>query len=401
MNNDVIIVGGGPVGLCLARALSGHGMRITVIEQQATDALAAPAFDGREIALTQKSVRLLRDLDVWERIDADARSPMRAAKIFNGMSMHALEIGAGNARSGNHAELGWLVANHVIRRAAFESVQASIATHRDITLMAGETVSAVTANAESARVTLASGATLTAALVIAADSRFSPTRRMMGIAADLHDFGKTMLVCRMTHDQPHREAAWEWFGYGQTLALLPMNAHAESGAHQSSVVLTLSAHAMEAVAAMSETAFNAHLEQRFAGRLGAMQLASTRHCYPLVSVYANRFMATRFATVGDAAVGMHPVTAHGFNFGLASIETLCESVTHARRAGGDIGAAAVLRSYELRHQRATRPLFLATRFVTEIYTNGTLPARLAREVMLRAASRLAPFRNAVAASLMG
>lgn len=401
MNNDVIIVGGGPVGLCLARALSGRGMRITVVEQQPLDVLAAPAFDGREIALTQKSVRLLRELGVWERIATEARSPMRQAKVFNGMSTHALEIGTEGSGSGEHAELGWLVANHVIRQAALESLQASIATHADVTLMAGATVSAVTTNAECASVTLANGATLFAALVIAADSRFSPTRRMMGIAADLHDFGKTMLVCRMTHEAPHREAAWEWFGYGQTLALLPINAHAETGAHQSSVVLTLPAHEMNEIAAMNEYAFNAHLEQRFAGRLGAMKLVSTRHCYPLVSVYAERFVTTRFATAGDAAVGMHPVTAHGFNFGLTGIDTLREVVTSAFERGGDIGALSVLRRYEQRHQRATRPLFLATRFITDIYTNGTLPARLARKVMLRAASRLAPFRRAVAASLMG
>lgn len=397
---DVVIVGGGPVGLCLARALGGHGLRIALVEQQPRDALAAPAFDGREIALTQKSVRHLRELDVWERIDARDRSPMRAAKIFNGRSPHALEIDAGNG-SGEHAELGWLVANHLIRRAAFESLQASIATHGDVDLIAGATVSAVTANAACARVTLASGAVFTAALVVAADSRFSPTRRMMGIAAEMRDFGKTMLVCRMTHALPHREAAWEWFGYGQTLALLPMNAHAQTGAHQSSVVLTLPAHEIESLAALDPAAFGAHLEQRFAGRLGAMQLASTRHLYPLVSVYADRFAATRFATVGDAAVGMHPVTAHGFNFGLTSVATLGECVLAARRLGGDIGAYSVLHRYEARHRRATRPLFLATRLITDIYTNGTLPARLARDVMLRAAARLAPFRKAVAASLTG
>ncbi|WP_322104177.1 5-demethoxyubiquinol-8 5-hydroxylase UbiM [Paraburkholderia sp. J41] len=398
MNNDVIIVGGGPVGLCLARALSGHGLRIAVVEQQSPDALAAPAFDGREIALTQKSVRLMRRFGVWERIAADARSPLREAKIFNGMSAHALEIGVD---AGKHAELGWLVANHLIRKAAFESLQASIGTHGDVRLIAGETVSAVTADDQSARVTLESGTVLTGALIVAADSRFSATRRMMGIAADLHDFGKTMLVCRMTHARPHGEAAWEWFGYGQTLALLPMNPHAQSGAHQSSVVLTLPAHEIGALAALDAQAFERDLERRFAGRLGAMRLASTRHLYPLVSVYADRFVSTRFATVGDAAVGMHPVTAHGFNFGLASVETLCEGVTAALRSGGDIGAQTVLRRYEARHRRATRPLFLATRLITDIYTNGTLPARLARDVMLRAASRLAPFRKAVAASLMG
>jgi ubiquinone biosynthesis UbiH/UbiF/VisC/COQ6 family hydroxylase len=398
MQADVVIVGAGPAGLCLARSLSGFGLNIVVVEQQRLDDIAHPQFDGREIALTQRSVRSMRDLGLWDFIEPQARSPLCHAKVFNGLSPGALEIG--HELSG-HAELGWLVSNHLIRKAAYHALQTSITEHRDVTLLAAQKVSGVKAGDGGASVTLESGQILSARLIVAADSRFSSTRKMMGIAANMHDFGKAMLVCRMTHEAPHRHTAWEWFGYGQTLALLPMNAEPSTNAHQSSVVLTLPVGEATEVAAMEPVEFNRHIEQRFARRLGAMQLVSTRHVYPLVSVYPERFIGKRFAAVGDAAVGMHPVTAHGFNFGLLGVETLGKQIISARRSGVDIGAEPVLRQYEDQHRRATRPLFLATRFITDVYTNNTAPAKLLRDVMLRAASRLMPFRRAIAASLTG
>jgi 2-polyprenyl-6-methoxyphenol hydroxylase-like FAD-dependent oxidoreductase len=239
MSFDILISGAGPAGLCLARARSGQGLSIGIVEQQAASALADPAFDGREIALTQPSTDTLRRLGLWDRIhayDPAALSPLRDARVMNGPSPFALVIGHGlTARS----ELGWLVSNHLIRRAAWGAVQDSMARQRDITLLAGDGVSQVRVNGDAAQVILTSGAVHSARLLVAADSRFSPTRRAVGIGAAMHDFGRSMLVCQMTHEQPHDHAAWEWFGHGQTLALLPMNDDPATGAQRASVVLTL------------------------------------------------------------------------------------------------------------------------------------------------------------------
>ncbi|MEX3927399.1 5-demethoxyubiquinol-8 5-hydroxylase UbiM [Paraburkholderia sp. BR10936] len=398
MQADIVIVGAGPVGLCLARSLSGVGLKIVIVEQQCLADISEPQFDGREIALTQKSVRAMRRFGLWDLIDPHARAPLRSARVFNGPSPGALEIG--HDLSG-HTELGWLVPNHLIRKAAYEALRQSAAEHGDVTLLAAQQVSAVNAGEDQASVTLERGETLSAKLIVAADSRFSSTRKMMGIAANMHDFGKAMLVCRMTHEAPHEHAAWEWFGYDQTLALLPMNAERSTNAHQSSVVLTLPVGHVNEIAALAPDAFARHIEDRFMHRLGAMKLASTRHVYPLVAVYAERFVGKRFAAVGDAAVGMHPVTAHGFNFGLLGVETLGNRIIEAHKSGFDIWAPSVLQRYETQHRRATKPLYLATRFITDVYTNNTAPAKLAREFMLRAASKLMPFRKAIAASLTG
>jgi ubiquinone biosynthesis UbiH/UbiF/VisC/COQ6 family hydroxylase len=391
MDYDILISGAGPAGLCLARALSGHGLRIAVVEQQPLSAIENPAYDGREIALTQHSAQVLRDLGLWDRIAADepgAFAPLRDAQVLNGPSAFAMVI---DHQLSQHSELGWLVSNHLIRRAAFQELRAAQQKHQDITLLTGEQVTRAHTDASAAHVTLASGKTLSARLLVAADSRFSATRRALGIGADMHDFGRSMLLCTMAHALPHHHVAWEWFGYGQTLALLPMNDDPATGAHRSCVVLTLPHHTLEALQDMDETAFGLELARRFDQRLGAMQLASTRHLYPLVGVRPHRLVAQRFACVGDAAVGMHPVTAHGFNFGLRGIATLAGELRAAHAAGQDIAAPQLLARYERAHRRATLPL----------YTTDNAPARLVRDAALRLAQSFTPFKRMVAATLSG
>ncbi|HQY38333.1 MAG TPA: 5-demethoxyubiquinol-8 5-hydroxylase UbiM [Giesbergeria sp.] len=401
MDYDILISGAGPAGLCLAGSLSGHGLRVGVVEQQPLAAIENPAYDGREIALTQQSAQMLRDLGLWDRIVADepsAFSPLRDAQVLNGPSPFAMVI---DHQLSQHSELGWLVSNHLIRRAAFQELRAAQHKNQDITLLAGEQVARAHTDASAAHVTLASGKQLRARLLVAADSRFSATRRALGIGADMHDFGRSMLLCTMAHALPHQHVAWEWFGYGQTLALLPMNDDPATGAHRSCVVLTLPHHTLEALQDMDETAFGLELTRRFDQRLGAMQLVSTRHLYPLVGVRPHRLVAPRFACVGDAAVGMHPVTAHGFNFGLRGITTLAGELRAAHAAGQDIAAPELLARYERAHRRATLPLYLATTFIARLYTTDHPPARLLRDAALRLAQNFPPFKRMVAATLSG
>jgi 2-polyprenyl-6-methoxyphenol hydroxylase-like FAD-dependent oxidoreductase len=130
-----------------------------------------------------------------------------------------------------------------------------------------------------------------------------------------------------------------------------------------------------------------------------MRLSSTRHVYPLVATFARRFVGPRFALVGDAAVGMHPVTAHGFNLGLRSQDTLAESLRRAAARGGDIGAADGLLRYESRHRRHARPLYLATNAIVRLYTDPRPLAALVRRAALEVADRFAPFKHVALAAL--
>lgn len=383
MNFDVVIVGAGPSGLCFAKALADCGLRIAILERQHESQLANPAFDGREIALTHRSIQLMQTLGLWQRIDPQAISPLRDARVLNGPSLYDMNI---DHRDSKKQELGYLVSNYLIRKAAYEAVQAS----PSITLLTEAQITQISTDNEGVHILLASGENIEAQLLVAADSRFSETRRAMGISASMHDFGKTMMVCVMEHAIAHQHVAWEWFDYGQTLALLPMNGM------RSSVVITLPASEIQKLMTMSETDFSREMTVRFKHRLGAMQLISTRHAYPLVTAYANRIVAKRFALIGDAAVGMHPVTAHGFNLGLRGAATLAAEIKAARLRGGNIASHDLLGRYERQHRLSTRPLFMATHAIAKLYGNDTIPARLLRATALRIGNRIAPLKRAVA-----
>lgn len=387
MHHDVVIIGAGPAGLCLAKALCDLSLRVALVERLPRAALAEPAFDGREIALTHASIRLLRDLGVWEHLPADDMAPLRAARVMDGDALHDMRV---DAQLAGKPQLGMLVPNHRIREAAWKA--ASGAPTLDI--FDDARVQSVRTGDDRACVTLGDGLRLEAPLLVAADSRFSETRRALGIAADQHDFGKSMLVCRMHHEHPHHGTAWEWFGHGQTLALLPLREHL------SSTVVTLPDNAARRLAGLGVEEFAFEMEQRYGHRLGHMKLESSRHVYPLVGVYARRFVGRRFALAGDAAVGMHPVTAHGFNLGLASVERLAAMARDALARDGDLGGAEGLARYQRLHRQGTRPLYLATRAIVGLYTNDHAPARVLREAVLRTGNRLTPFRRALAHALV-
>lgn len=384
MDCDIVIIGGGPAGLAFARSLAGTGLDVVLVEQQAAEQLAAPAYDGREIALTWHSVAILRDLGVWAMLAHADRAPLRAARVHNGRSSFALAFDPGEA-----GQLGWLVSNHRIR----EGLWAAVADQPGLTLLPGTRVTAARSGMGQAAVELDCGTTIRARLLVAADSRFSPVRSMLGIGAAVNPVGKSMLVCRVAHELPHGGVATEWFRHDQTVAMLPLNGNSAS------IALTLPPQAIERLLALDDVALGAELTRRTGGRLGQMVPTSTRTAYPLVTTWSHRFTAPRAALIGDAAVGMHPVTAHGFNLGLSGQALLAAQIRRALAQGGDPGAASALWRYAARHRRTAAPLYAGTNMLVRLYTDARPAARFARSAALRIGARMPLFRAGIRAML--
>ena len=379
---DLIVVGAGPAGLSFVRALEGCGLNIAIVDQLPRSVLADPPIDGRDIALTHRSERILRDIEIWPLIPAEEVSFIRHAKVINGDSSYALHF---NHRDTGKDYLGPIVANDLIRRAAF----AALREVAKIELIDGRSVVASGSNAKTAWATLDNGRHLQAPLLVAADSRFSETRQRFGITAQMRDFGRSCIVCCMDHDEGHSDTAFECFHYGRTLAVLPL------AGRRSSVVITVPTDAAAEVMEMDEEAFNQDVAIRFAQRLGSMRLVGERHIYPLVAVYADCFFGRRFALIGDAAVGMHPVTAHGFNIGLRGAAKLAGEIRAAHAQGADIGVPQGLRRYHLAHDQVARPIYLGTNMLVGLYTDDSGLARIARDALLHIGNLLHPARHAI------
>ncbi len=387
MRTDVAIVGAGPAGLSLAACLAGSGLGVVLVERSAEAVLARPPFDGREIALNHASRAMLSKLGAWGRLRAEEIAPLSEARVLNGHMPLTLRLSAPE-RAGE--PLGWFVPNHAIRRSLYETV----AERGEARFLYGRTAVGLELSSRDARLELDDGSAISARLIVAADTRFSRLRGRAGIAADRLDFGKTMIVARVEHERPNGRVATEWYAHGYTIAMLPV------GDHVASAVLTVSPAEAERLMALSDQEYGAEVTRRSEGRLGRMHLVSTRHAYPLVAVCARRFVARRFALVGDAAVGMHPTTAHGYNLGLSGAWTLAERLREAASRGADPGGAAPLFAYAAAHRRASLPMYHATNAIARLYTDERAPAFLARAAVLAAGAALAPVRRAIVAQLM-
>jgi ubiquinone biosynthesis UbiH/UbiF/VisC/COQ6 family hydroxylase len=385
MTYDVIIIGAGPAGLSFARSLQDSKLKLLLIEKAPAKAIHEPTPDGREIALTHLSEKLLRELGAWQHIPAESISPIKSAKVLDGNSPYALGFESDGAGSSASSVLGYLIPNYLIRQALYETV----ASQDNLEFLTDVSVDSLNTDQHGGVVHLSNGESRKAALIVAADSRFSVARRNMGIAASMHDFAKTAIVCRMEHEQDHQQAAFECFHYGRTLAVLPM------AGKLSSIVITVDNELAEEIVNMETARFNQDIAQRFNHRLGKMQLRGERYAYPLIAVHADRFIANRFALIGDAAVGMHPVTAHGFNLGLRGQATLASLLKKAIARGEDFGSLQVLQRYETKHMRATRPMYWGTNGIVGLFTNDKAPARAVRSLLLRIANNFPPIKHVI------
>lgn len=390
---DLIVVGAGPAGLSFCRSMANSGLNIAVIDNHDADTLANPPFDGREIALTHPSKDTLQALDIWQRFPADEIYNLREASVVNGDSPYQLHfpLPATNTSKEPIETLGYLVSNHLIRKGAYEACQ----QQNNLTWYLNRRVTDANGGSQKATINLDDGTELSAELIVAADSRFSFVRRAMGIPTDMHDFGRTVMVFRLEHTISNDHTAFECFFYGSTLALLPLTDY------MTNCVITIDSSRVGELKAMSDEQLAHFVMEQVKHRFGDMKLASTIHDYPLMGVHARRFYSPRCALIGDAACGMHPVTAHGFNLGLQSQAILSRLILRQAGQGKDIGSGDILRRYNLEHMKNTRLLYHGTNAIVKLFTRETRPARLVRDGILRVSNQLPPLKTLITRQLTG
>ncbi len=376
---DIVIIGSGPAGLSFACSMRESGVKVLVVERSELDAIAHPKEDGREIALTHLSLKILKKLGVWGLIDGSRVAPLREAKVFDGDSPSLLNF---KPDQKNIDALGYLAPNYLIRQALYDRVKDA----DNIEIKTGISVSDVEQYQDSAKVVLDNGESVEAKLVVAADSRFSDIRRKVGIPTLMKDFSKVMIVTKMNHEKSHNNVALECFDYGKTLALLPMVGNA------SSVVLTVKTNDSQKMLDMSNKEFNGFVTEFFKGEFGQMTQDGVRHSYPLIGTHAQTFITDRFALIGDASVGMHPVTAHGFNLGLRGQDILAKLVKEALEHGQDIGSESLLKLYEKKHINLTRLMFFGTNGIVALFTNDAPVIKQVRKLVLKFAEHFPPIK---------
>jgi 2-octaprenyl-6-methoxyphenol hydroxylase len=381
---DVLIVGGGLNGPTLALALAHGGLRVTLVDALAADARNSDTFDGRAYALAIASCRALAALGVWQNVVANAQP--------------ILDIKASDGRPGtgaapfflhfDHSEIeegpmGHMLEDRYLRRALLaEMAKCDLIRH-----LAGQTVVAQSADAQAATVTLASGETLRARLLVGCDGRESGTAQRAGISRTGWEYGQTALVGAIAHERPHHGVAHQFFMPAGPLAILPLPGN------RSSIVWSERTKTATAIQAMNGDDYLQALRPRFGSFLGEISLAGKRFAYPLKLTLANSFTASRLALVGDAAHGVHPIAGQGLNLGLRDVAALAQVVIEAARRGEDIASPLVLDRYQQWRRFDTTAMALGTDAVNKLFSNDNPVLRAGRDLAMGLVSRMPGLRR--------
>ncbi len=399
---EVLISGGGMVGLTLGIALAGAGVDVVVLEPRDPAASTDAAFDGRSSAIARGTQRLLAALGIWPGMAA-AAEPILDIRVSDGRIGSAasrlfLHYGRDERAKEPDEPMGYIVENRAIRTA----LHARAAEMPTLRFMVPERLTNLergtgTAPAEA---TLSNGQHLRARLVVAAEGRGSPLRAAAGIRMTAWDYPQSGIVCTVAHEAPHHGVAHEHFLPAGPFALLPMTDGADGG-HRSSLVWTERRTLVPAMLALDDAAFGAELQRRFGDSLGALRPAGRRWSYPLSLMHAERYIDHRLALVGDAAHGIHPITGQGLNLGLRDVAALAETVVEARRLGLDPGEANVLARYQQWRRFDNTVLMITTDGLNRLFSNDLAPLRLARDVGLAAVNRLPPLKRLFMQHAMG
>ncbi len=381
---DVLIAGGGMVGLPLGLALADGGLDVTVVDAVAVPAALAPAFDGRVSALSYAALRMLTQLGVWSELESHAQpireilvtdgAPGRAASPFS-LHFDATEIGGDR--------LGAIAENRHIRTALHAAVQ----RQPRLKLIAPDSVTKLAVDGAQAVATLKSGATITASLAVAADGRDSRLRAAEGIGTIGWSYPQTGIVATVAHERPHNGVAYEHFLPSGPFAILPMTEN------RSSLVWTEAKDKAPAMLALDEEAFNAEVAKRFGAHLGETKVVGGRWSYPLSFHLARDYVRPRFALAGDCAHGIHPIAGQGLNLGLKDAAAMAEVLLDAARLGLDIGSLSVLKRYERWRRFDSFTLAASTDAMNRLFSNDIAPLRHLRDLGLGIVDAIGPARR--------
>jgi 2-octaprenyl-6-methoxyphenol hydroxylase len=383
-DTDILIVGGGLNGPALALALAKAGLGVTIIDALPRDTRAEAGFDGRSYALALASIRVLDGIGLWPHV-ADHAQPMLRIVASDG---RAGEGAAPFFLQFDHAEIeegpmGHMLEDRYLRPALLRAMDDA-----GISQLSSETVVAQSLDAQGVTVTLASGRSLRARLLVGCDGRDSGTAKRAGIRRTGWDYGQTGLVCAIEHELPHEGAAHQFFMPAGPLAILPLPGN------RSSIVWSETTARAAEIHALDDAAYLDVLRPHFGNFLGDIALAGKRYAYPLKLTIANQFVAQRLALVGDAAHGMHPIAGQGFNFGLRDIAALAEVIADAARRGEDFAHPLVLDRYQTWRRFDTTLMAIGTDSVNKLFSNDNPLLRGVRDLGLGLVGALPGLRRA-------
>jgi 2-octaprenyl-6-methoxyphenol hydroxylase len=389
--SDVIILGGGLVGLALAAALDSSGLSAAVVDPVDPESWRGATFDGRTSAVSSSSRRMFDAIGLGPHL-TEPGCLIRSIRVADGLSPGALSF---EPPEGDDEPLGWMHENRHLRQALRDRVEAAdgIRLHwqsRSEEIERGE---------HGVTVRLTGGETLSAPLLVSAEGRNSPTREAAGMRIARWTYDHSAIVSTLGHEVPNGHVAWEIFYPGGPFALLPMTDF--EGSPRSAIVWSVAKDDAAGWLALSDEDFAAEAEAAMGGFLGNVRLLTPRSSYPLGFHHAARITDRRLALVGDSAHAIHPIAGQGLNLGFRDAAALAQVLVEGARLGLGLGDRQLLDRYERWRSLDTLMVAMATDGLTRLYgIPGRVPSAI-RRLGMALTGRIGPLRDRLAAEARG
>ena len=342
---DVIIVGGGMVGLSMAASLVASDLSVLVIEKDAIkqDQLKKQLADSkiepenyftRVSAISPGNQRFLQELGCWQNIPPSRLSDYEAMFVWDGEGLGNIEFRADEI---GERHLGSIVENEIIRAA----ILAYLEKQPNIHFLCESSIHAINLKSSSVEIAFDNNKSIKARLLIGADGALSRIRKLTGIALSQNAYNQIAMVANVKTEKPHQSTAWQKFNTSGPVAFLPM-----PDPNVCSIVWSLDENEVEKLDLNDNEKFAEALNAHFDHKLGKLTLISQVGRFPLIKRHAQTYLAERCVLIGDAAHTIHPLAGQGVNLGFQDVQSLARLLTGLQSKGRDIGLKTNLRSYE-------------------------------------------------------
>jgi len=408
---QVLIAGGGHVGLSFALLLAHHGIASTLLEKNSyptispnDDSKRSHYLDSRNTALSRRTVQIYQEIGLWSELQSHA-CRIDAVQISEQGSFGRAQLNKAKEKVesfGQVMENAWL--GRKLLLAAQEEPLITLIDHANVTAVEqqsdGVTLSFSYYGEEEHE------QQLQASVLVACDGRDSTVRHLLNISTTTYDYEQTAIVGVVETSMPHKHVAIERFSPAGPLAVLPLtnpegdgNDEQQKGYRRS--VVWICPKGEETRYLDDDAHFLATLQQAFGQRAGTFVTAGRRGAYPLSRVLADKQVMGRCVIMGNAAHTLHPVAGQGFNLCMRDAHVLTQMMNAQMLRGKDIGDTQLLQRYEKARVSDQKRVIRFCDAVVHGFTHPNPAVKLARNVALIAFDKLPNIKPLVANYAMG
>lgn len=380
---DVIIVGGGMVGLTLACALAqATPLSVAVLDSKhSSDGWSVGEYHHRVSAFALSSRRIFQSLKAWDIMQGWRVSPFNSIQVWDGVLEGEIHF---DSKEISESTLGYIIENAVVQTALMQRIK----HFPQVSYLAPVELVGLRKDKQGVELKLADDHLLLGKLLVAADGAHSWVRQQLGMAVEKIDYEQQAIVATVKTQLPHSKCARQIFLPTGPLAFLPLNE-----THTSSIVWSLPTSQAKQMQALSDEEFKRELADAFSHRLGKVIKISSRYTYPLSMQVATQYVQENVALVGDAAHTVHPLAGQGANMGLLDAASLADVVANALQQKRNFSALHTLRRYERWRKAENSTMQFGIDTIKSLFANQSKSLQIMRSLGLNSVNHLPLIKN--------